>query len=1456
MRQRFTGSLVLLIAIAAQSRADYLMHDYLVAPSPPHMQQDANTTFLADFSKGRLHADSSAGDAAILCDRPVFVPGGGLKGSFRLAVPGNFDPRSWTVELLARVPADQNQALPFCSCRGKSGWTMALSVGGPHGVGLRLEGRPQAGQLYPFALEAAAGGNGATLANTAPNQWVYMALGVDLAQRRAAAVVRDLEGHILRQKMEFAGRWSFRNDFAKDMSDSQRTAAINRCWDEMAKALGKDLPATLALGHDAVEIARLRISRGLRDGLLLRPLPYRVPPENALAIYRPAELDPARAVTRKITRLLGYPGYQNRQATEIDEAFLPMKAGDPPLTVALKNMQPGLYSFFLYGTIASQGRTRLDQVWKPCPMEFELRDRRSRLMANGRMLLKQWLVPRRMQGFHFHVSEAGDYTATFRLSPRALETAEILSVYLVDQLAGLPDVAIKQSQNLVPGKTSQLDRLSEERRRRDDLIWAALPPLNVHLQVHGQVKQFLQPPAGANLDKWDTGSMAGMPGHYRPKHTFSPLDFVNLRTKETLPQDKVLAGAAWPGEHADDGTGIYLTRRDFSELATDIYYTPRAILLGERFLLYAGAILDSGGSFGGLKLAKAYHEQGDPQVGHDGAMALVRFAYDWPALEMTLHEIRLCTHSPDFEYGNWQEGRNGKFFYRGWSGTNFVGLLTAYDQLFPYIRGNQVFADAVHRFIPWIKTPEDVLRMLDRYLVFAGVRDFNRGLIGAAPVEDVAGQVLGPHALTAPWFDLTKAMFETYPAKGTYQEMYATAMPRTGTYYIGSFLCYAYGAAQDTVKKAGIMAAVKAKGIQPKMDLSDVQRYPKVRAAADFVLDIFTAGGYPITIGDASGSTHTTRYAERNLALARETSETAFRLCGHPRHAWLLKNLHGSQDPAVTRAAQEVPNPLVHQFSRVVPNEVAVIEMGTQRTDLSKKGSATLRVGIGGGHAHHDQLDLNLFAMGLPLAVDLACRDEGNHWSYPPARCAYLHNMAIASQDLDPKPAFARTGEPWLRAFQPPLVRASYVNQDGSQQLDRDVLLMEIGDTGDFYAFDVQRIRGGKLHTWCFHGCESDDLELNVPMAPAEDHRWLSRPLAGTRKAGKSGPQLEAIWTMTRQGREIPHKFKGGGTIKTAACEQAALVSLYDPRLGQVHVRATLLGRPGDDVLQANPYSEPYGYCFPFLWVQSPAGNGPSVYPAVYDWWRGNQPLLAKIELLQSEPLVVRVTTRSGQIDTFMAGPAGFLAVSRDARGLRWARLSGAREMSADGLAIRADVDEYTPKITEIDYARRTLVTSSPLPPDPYVSIGNPMRRSNVALRGHGTTFTWDDDLLVHEGKITEVKIPGEDQLALQTNAKLLWGDAGNRKAEGFTLTNEAATWHFRGGRVIKRMPGEKLSQAVFTDVNGDGLVHLKTYEIGIGDQVSLLADVTIRRTPAGYAVETNVPVRATIGDQVLEARR
>ena len=489
-------------------------------------------------------------------------------------------------------------------------------------------------------------------------------------------------------------------------------------------------------------------------------IPYLEAPAGSVA-FTPEQIDAQRVLHRQVERPLfesdgrSYTDHK-RPAAEVSEAFLPLKKGAAPIAIKLKDLKTGLYSLFVYGTIARDGREKLPQVWKPCTMGFNLKDSSGKTVGTGLLCLKQSFFPRRMQGFHFQIDKAGDYTASFWLGASSQEVAEIISINLIDRLAGLPEVAVKTAQHLEAGSANQLKEISPERQAREEMVWKSLPPLNIHWVVQGQVPQFTKPPTALKLPKWRAQGL-GEQTRWTTEMVFETMDFVNPETGEVFPYEKILNCEAWPGERPDDGTGIYLTKAEFPELETDIYYCPRAEMIKDRFWVFFQALIGFQAKWKD-SLPYLYQANGDEKSGHDAALMLVRLAYDWPAVEMSLHDFRLCVQNPDLEFkiDATMFRRNGKYFQDTWSGEQFCNMLKAYDALFPYIKGNQVFATQVSRFIPWIKTPEDVLRFLDRRLILAGIRDFNQGLIKGAQVEETIVKVLGPGSATTEFLKIGK----------------------------------------------------------------------------------------------------------------------------------------------------------------------------------------------------------------------------------------------------------------------------------------------------------------------------------------------------------------------------------------------------------------------------------------------------------------------------------------------------------------------------------------------------------------------------------------------------------------------------------------------------------------------------------------------------------------------------
>ena len=437
---------------------------------------------------------------------------------------------------------------------------------------------------------------------------------------------------------------------------------------------------------------------------------------------------------------------------------------------------------------------------------------------------------------------------------------------------------------------------------------------------------------------------------------------------------------------------------------------------------------------------------------------------------------------------------------------------------------------------------------------------------------------------------------------------------------------------------------------------------------------------------------------------------------------------------------------------------------------------------------------------------------------------------------------------------------------------------MEVEGFDTPYVFDIQRLRGGCTHVWSFHGAESNEVTLNIPESPAEHVQELGRTLASTRFAGIATAKLEATWIMSRDVRTYKytepevdeHVPDQDGLLTQKATEKEILGNEYKADLPTARIKATLLGHDGEQVYRGNFYSDPYGYSFPFLRVKSPA-KPESIYPAVYQMYRccltediSDIPLLSNIELVSTSPIKVNITANTGQIDVFTSSGETITAVSRDVTGkVRYAKLNAGTNLTDSGIFITALKDKYKTPIRDIDYNSRTLTVVSPLPANPKALIGNSGRKIYLELKGeHGTVFTFDDDLIVNEARIKtdEEDYPLVDivndsvavSIAEDSKTSVQFVGVGNRKQAGFTQTNETGTLYFRDAKIVKQ-PLSAVTNNVFTDANNDGFINVKTYEIGIGDIVEVISDVTIRRTTGSYEAKTNVDIEGNVEGQTFK---
>ena len=147
------------------------------------------------------------------------------------------------------------------------------------------------------------------------------------------------------------------------------------------------------------------------------------------------------------------------------------------------------------------------------------------------------------------------------------------------------------------------------------------------------------------------------------------------------------------------------------------------------------------------------------------------------------------------------------------------------------------------------------------------------------------------------------------------------------------------------------------------------------------------------------------------------------------------------------------------------------------------------------------------------------------------------------------------------------------------------------------YVFDVFRVAGGKVHTWSFHGCVSDDFQCNASLKPAESKlakRYLAEHRKGTAKEGTAPDVLKAVWRLRRKKEVVD-----GIPLKNA--EAAMMRSLYDEKSPRKYTAVSLFGHPNAKVMVANWYAvSARQHNFPFLYLRNEAKNGAKSLDDVY----------------------------------------------------------------------------------------------------------------------------------------------------------------------------------------------------------------------------------------------------------------
>jgi len=892
-----------------------------------------------------------------------------------------------------------------------------------------------------------------------------------------------------------------------------------------------------------------------------------------------------------------------------------------------------------------------------------------------------------------------------------------------------------------PGRTDD-ELLRIWRQRRDDAIWNNGVPLNVNLMG----------------DEWG-GLPIGVEANYSK---VDPQTEAQLKAQGLLPLRYQLAQDLGPwrliGKTPEGKDDVY-TWEDLKAHKPYPGLPFAAPVWGKRFAIGA----DKAVFFSPLAQAlgqslwlpridvRAYVERGDLEAGRDLAIRLCRMAYFFPNLDPNRYFSKLVAPTCR-TYQRWDR------FYQYLD----LPLPGEYDRLFTIIKDNHELAEAVGRYIPWVRTPQDVITLLDTYVLQYGAQQmaywrrnwYDHG--NAGRMAEVVALQMDPE-ITRPWveFIFSRTWEYPFPPAGVQDYLYLSTQ-RDGTTAIGSF----YYAQAGGVDVAAWLQHYVRNGGDSRYDLSDPRRFPRVIAGAYFPLEAWIAGMQHPGIGDVGGFYRP--YAEWLPAKVAAYANEGWRWTRDPRFAWCLVHFGKRADETdaewaeIQAAAKGIRNPFMSLRSRVLANWGGYLEGGTQADDFRFRHGARVRVGYGTGHSHADAMDLGIWSLGVPVSV---CGGARGGYGYPSTGASLSHNVVT----VDGK---NWSGHAWIPDLAD-LETVQYLRARGNylKEFSRQVALIELdqgrparkppstphlgpGTRYDpdvilprAYVLDVFRVAGGSEHMYNFHGFPDDQFAANVERGQLSEaeQKFLAAYTVEPRDLHWGGTiaddHLMATWRLDRTGKAFVcparpertyYAHKAQGAREMVGAEPFMLGVAYDPNSPRKFLRVHLFGQRGARFLTGEAIIAPYGvgrtdgeyHRQAHVVRRAPEGQElASLFVALWEPYAG-EPVIREARL-EGNPddafgfAAVHLETVDGIRDLCFADhtpneertladgtrvQAEFAYVSRDARGLRQACLVAGRFLRTPEVTIRSAAPRWEARVVAVDYAERRATLDASWP--------------------------------------------------------------------------------------------------------------------------------------------------------------
>jgi hypothetical protein len=701
------------------------------------------------------------------------------------------------------------------------------------------------------------------------------------------------------------------------------------------------------------------------------------------------------------------------------------------------------------------------------------------------------------------------------------------------------------------------------------------------------------------------------------------------------------------------------------------------------------------------------------------------------------------------------------------------------------------------------------------------------------PISDRWIEELFTHALNS---GINKGGFD--------DETLINTTTREGPVWIAA-LGYAYGYLESKSDMAEILSRVTSPQWRARCNLYDEKRYPKFRAEFDTWIDFVVAGRFGPCYGDDGGAQtrSLTRIFPKGIpAHLRAAYERAYRRWPTDRLARAIYRL-GKRDPKLfeeediwprveAQATKAGPEPPLE--SRVMDGVGFVfLESRPHAKDTRDRAGIALRYGYGGGHAHHDNLNIEMFAKGGSVSPELGYPT----WAHPMGNTGHVahHNTGMIDRSLQYKhkgPTLrVNHGDLELFAGAPEASFAQVsARPDGfPNRIYRRAVCLADAPGENVYLVDILRLAGGAVRTCCFHG-PGDDIQSNLKFE--EEARVL--------EAGKPS-----------------HVYVNNIVEPQIAVSDDDAWGDWECQEKDVRLRLLHLGKPGRRYITARcakPDIPPIRYLF----AEEEREGGASEFISIWQPYEG-KPFIEKVERLpvQGEakpgafrPVALRVVLAGNQVDTFLyshdpnaelrvgdlefKGSFGYWS-ELDGKPRALHLVNGERLRKGEHGVINAP-PPFRAQITRADLLNRFLTLDRKLPENQdwkgrllFIRGGTHRTAYHIVeVLSPGNVVKIDLNSIIFRSRIVSV---AKDRTHLVTEIPPPIEAAGGFRPgyyNGAVLTGEDLKARYRVTKVEddKIYTDRPVVEADFPDVDGDGRRMVSIYDFGAGDEVTVYRSV------------------------------